>query len=279
MSGTMKRTDAIASLYLIILLGLSSVTCAQSRLEDTYNAKVIGKGGAGVAGQHSGAGMLYNPAFLGRPRTVVQYENHDMNQEQFNQSNAQFYQFGTLGIGFASTTGKELVTRASTYIGYGQSGKNNVDWGLLYKSTMTARPTADQTREWGVDLGVLYRMSKSLSAGIVGYNVIKSVGGPSLGGAAGFYWKNTLVNLAGEVTVIKTSASSVGTRWGADLPVSQGFTLRGGWGDHHWTMGASVVLGIFDTTFAARYPEGDSDHPVYAISVTIGKDDDDDTRR
>ena len=233
--------------------------------------KLLGKGNTGAATQIGAEGLLANPASLAHKGPFYTYETLDLRNTGHSNAQANFVQLGVFGLGFThfkDTLGNEVNVTA---FGYGNHGKA-VDWGLSYQ-TWTETQSGVQSQAWGTDLGVVFHPAPILDIGAVAHHFLASENAPQLAWEAG--WTLQLGPLqwsfSGDYT---PNPARVMTHHGLEFEITPALSVRTGWMNHVYTLGATLEFSIFNVSYAALYPESGA-NAQYMLALALGKDNDD----
>jgi len=232
------------------------------------NPLAIGAGNSTVAGPQLGAAsLLINPANLAQNGPFYQHVMMDLQHQRFSEGYGNFFQLGQLGFGSIRLVTLEGQALDGTIIGFGNRGRNGVDWGLSYKNFHSAASGSS----WSADLGMKMPLTSRLTLGINFIDFIKSADGPDTAINTGAFLDLDLLQLSLSADYSKLEDYGLRFRPGGSLMITNGLKIRGGWFNQHYTVGASIALPIIEVSYAAQYPEKGTGESQYYLMFSLGK--------
>ena len=269
----MYRYFCYLSLFVLILFGpvFGVSPLYQAMLQDANSARGVGMGMSGIALESDGSGLFQNAAGLVPKGYFYQYESFDLQAQTLPLAYGHFFHVGPVSIG--TVHGEDLNKNRlyATTIGFSQRGKNNFDWGVLYKGWQEVT-ASDNTQAWSADLGVVYHLNKALSLGVSVYDAI--AGSPQA--APSSVGVGTALQL-GDISftlesMFRQTQDATMMRTGLECLLTDGLIVRGGWYNKAYTFGATLSVPVVDVTYAALYPQDKTQPARYLFSFSFFKE-------
>lgn len=243
--------------YFWILLVFITLICGPVGAE-AFGVRPAGLGGAFVAVASDENALFYNPAGLTKKSLTYAWQNLDVGNLKFIQTSANIFILGPLAYASAGWQSSDGSFFNENALGYGQASFQGLDWGVKYKHLEEKSGPSLVQNGWAVDLGLLAHLTPGLNWGFSSDNLLHSQNTfqPSYRtGLAFFPMKDEDLILAVDVNYEKSALDNRTLKFysGAELNLTEGLRLRGGWNDGAPCFGFGVDLPFFTLDYGVSF--------------------------
>jgi len=278
----LKYFSRSSAVFLVLFYSLCLVSFAdtQSVLTDAIQSPVgvaeLSRGGTGT-GLPGANAFYYNPAGAAHHGFDLGYENLDYQNTHYQSFNTWKLAVGILPISaarvFQQTKSGDQIT--ITYYTLARSGNRKIDWGITYKTVDYQLGNASAASHGaGIDIGILAYLSRNFSLGVVVQDVYRETLPVPVSARAGLGYQSNGQDLRLYMDVIKPDLRQGGDyiyAVGADLLISDGFLLRGGWNSQAISSaGLSLYVGRFAIDGGLVYNAKSEEKLSYLLSFKFG---------
>ncbi len=265
-------TGLLAALLMAVMMPQSAFAdFLYSSLKDGISIRALSMGGTLTAISKGPESTFYNPAGFATPGGFYQYESYDNNRIRYPEFTAHMFALGPFGI---SQFRKQDMNGNSTQINaysYGRRGTKGTDWGVTLKSVSSSGTVNAQG--WTGDVGVLAHFNRNIQIGLLAQDVYKSGITIPTTVRLGFAFLSDSQDLILASDLVYEPNPNGGTQYvitphyGAELNVSEGLILRGGWSQSKLSYGFNFALAVLNIDFGVITSPGET---LYMLGFKLG---------
>lgn len=255
-------------------------TTTRHTLKRDVTPRSLAMGGASVAHPDGAERASINPATLGVPGIQYSFISRDFKVDTGETAThgfsgiAHHLYYSPFGISHWSLTDANNEKTQVTSFAYGRRNRDGISWGLSYKLIDVKSNTAHQTG-WSTDLGLQMNLTRSISAGFVVQDFISDeIQDLDTSYRSGLSWTNESrkFRLNSDLTLDQSEVpgEKLKIAYGASYYLSDGFRLRGGWGDAITRAGVSLELPMMTADFTALFPNDTIQEKSVLFGISLG---------